>query len=1589
MKNKLAIVLVLCLVLVFAMTLVACNKSNGGGSNEPSIPDYVVPTIGAAYGQTLADVALPEGFSWEEPLTTSVGEVGSNIFHVTFTPADTTAFKTITGIEVTINVTKGTPQPATVANLNATYGQTLADVALPTGFSWEETATTSVGNAGTNVFHVKFTPSDTTHFNEVRNIPVSVIVAKANYDMTGVALNGGQFTYDGTAKSLAISGTLPQGVEVTYENNGKTDAGQYPVVAHFTGDANHNAIQDMTATLTILKSDIQGLSFVDKTVVYNGQVQSIAVTGTVPQGVEVTYENNGKIDADVYEVTAHFNGGTNYNNLPDMHATLTIARASVLDITFPDADVTYDGQVHTYEVTGTLPQGVTVEYNIKYYQYNNSTDQFEWVPVDQMVDAGDYAITAHFNVNSNYLPKSNMYADFTIKRVVPDISALTEQIYVIENNSSNNKFGANLIAGVVPDKINGDWPIPVTGYNTLTGDYYKLVGDVLDGGIDYNYEPVEDVAFNVMGWDSSLYTIEKSYNELTYLSTLYVEEQNITLRLVNPSGATTLAALKEDADDFSLYVYVYEGHVTNDESFYGDNKLVPIAVYTVWDRDLFFSVEKTTWYWIDNIGDPQIENSETIYLINIDENTLQMSFYETGEIEYLYVNEAMNKTLSFNKIGDSAPYAYLLFEFEGTYTWKTLPQYGAVVGEWRQEDDAVYEYYYNNYYTIGENNYLSLITGEQQYVFGFWEDNGFMGVDGENYVVFSFNVLFDDYNGLWAYFFDEEVDLDVDLSKYEPNIYRMSWEYIGPTTISTEFGHFDVLQDGSLKLDYTDATYVYNYMTGPFETGTLYFYEHYIYSAIPFNDENKVSNADYYYDEDSNIMRLWYADGYFTFDVSSYNLGTLTMRVGEIVGWIEFEHNVYAGRNMYGVLSQDGNQRKVFYYLTESYEDIFNGTVEPWLSNISYLSWSIKNGIIALSSYGQEGIYYQVDNKKMLIDYVGENVYSYVRYEYVSEQDHTVVGGERFDFNIILGNKVVVYYYTEGDRDINNDLIWIHSSDAPTKWEYSELGDFIVTYIYEGNWIPYRTYYFVEEDGVKTLEMVQFDMCCCYYGYFYKDIGSFNVELDKWVSVYTTNVVMLGVAGEHQDETAFIYTFAGKLAEKDILTFAELMNLNPSDASAMEAAGCIGVLNPNGCGWEYDSSDHSYIDVIVYNVKDDDSDDEYLGFYCKGTDLSTIPFGYEVAYLLKDASDGLPYAFFRYPTDETKNAEGYIVADLEAADLSHVWFEASFRNNGYHWTTIEKAGKTYIVEIQSGYPVYVALINGNTIDWRYDPSVVVYTKELDPDDTPDSGDEYTLVFADINGIAKVAGVIREVGLSEADIEDAFENGVIDWDGVWTQEGNYIRFMSRNYLFSLVESSVVLGPFDSLVFELDTEHEGEIIPSNYKGTLRAVVQQGSVTYAFGTFFDQVFVIKFDGLYTLEQAIEEFKTGTPVEEDMLPGDLYLIDGEGVFELVYNTDDEQWIIQKVLFDTVWFTREDSSVFVKYGDVQIVFNLPDAMQYDSIYQSGTIEDFASVPYYSYYGTWYVDPNNEDRIINLGGDDKIPLSVVDREAGELEWENI
>lgn len=78
-------------------------------------------------------------------------------------------------------VAKATPAYTVPTGLTAKYGQTLADVKLPDGWSWMNSSK-SVGDASTvtKTFQAKFTPTDTENYNAVENIELEVMVNKAD-----------------------------------------------------------------------------------------------------------------------------------------------------------------------------------------------------------------------------------------------------------------------------------------------------------------------------------------------------------------------------------------------------------------------------------------------------------------------------------------------------------------------------------------------------------------------------------------------------------------------------------------------------------------------------------------------------------------------------------------------------------------------------------------------------------------------------------------------------------------------------------------------------------------------------------------------------------------------------------------------------------------------------------------------------------------------------------------------------------------------------------------------------------------------------------------------------------------------------------------------------------------------------------------------------------------------------------------------------------------------------------------------------------------------------------------------------------------
>ena len=331
------------------------------------------------------------------------------------------------------------------------------------------------------------------NYNEIESMSALLTINKATYDMSGVSFQDNTFTYNGSTHSLAVSGVLPDGVQVAYENNAQTTAGEYEVTATFTGDKNYNTIENKTATLTINKAtyDMSDISFSNNTFTYDGKAHDLSISGTLPNGVEVGYENNSKVDAGEYIVTATFTGdATNYNLIESKKATLTINKATydMSGVSFADKTVTYNAQKQSIIATN-LPQGVTAIYE------NN-----------EQTNVGTYQIVAKFTGNKNYHAIESKTATLVINKATYDMSAVAFADKTVTYNAEKQSITAtNLPQGVTVTYVNNE-KIEVGEY-TITA---KFVGD------SKNYNDIQDKTAKLNIIKASVEGISFSGKTFTY-----------------------------------------------------------------------------------------------------------------------------------------------------------------------------------------------------------------------------------------------------------------------------------------------------------------------------------------------------------------------------------------------------------------------------------------------------------------------------------------------------------------------------------------------------------------------------------------------------------------------------------------------------------------------------------------------------------------------------------------------------------------------------------------------------------------------------------------------------------------------------------------------------------------------------------------------------------------------------------------------------------------------------------------------------------------------------------------------------------------
>lgn len=271
------------------------------------------------------------------------------------------------------------------------------------------------------------------------------VVDPTDIDITGVSLNSQEFIYDGTAKTIQVTGNIPSGVSVTYSYKNSSseavssciEAGVYTVTATLSGSG-YNTLT-LNATLTIkAKELITGVILEAASADYDGTAKTIEVTGTIPTGCSVSYSYkkgdtvvNQCVEAGEYTVTATVTG-EGYEDLV-LTAVLTINKVSITGLSFDDQTALYTGANQEYVLPASTDYSAEVE---GYY-----SDEALLNKVTDVKTTGEYFVKISVT-KDNYLPteysskltivkNENSAHDVTV--VYTEGTEIYSQTYVVES----------------------------------------------------------------------------------------------------------------------------------------------------------------------------------------------------------------------------------------------------------------------------------------------------------------------------------------------------------------------------------------------------------------------------------------------------------------------------------------------------------------------------------------------------------------------------------------------------------------------------------------------------------------------------------------------------------------------------------------------------------------------------------------------------------------------------------------------------------------------------------------------------------------------------------------------------------------------------------------------------------------------------------------------------------------------------------------------------------------------------------------------------------------------------------------------------
>ncbi|MCD8040072.1 MAG: hypothetical protein LUF82_00945, partial [Clostridia bacterium] len=400
----------------------------------------------------------------------------------------------------------------------------------------ESISESDLATAGAGTYYVVATVAETTNYNAA-SATTSFVIAKGTMTVTA---SGYSDTYDGSAHTGSVTSTasgysVAYGTtEGTYDETSApeyTNAGTYVVYYKVTADNYEDVTGSFIVEIAKATYDMDGVSFSDTTVTYDGDEHSIVISGTLPTGVSVTYVGSGT-NAGTYTITAIFTGDSdNYEAIDYKTATLTISKATVTAPTAGTSSYTYDGTTKTYTL--------------------DTNDAYTISGTTSATNAGTYTVTVVLNDTTNYTWSNGTTAAITYSWTIN-----AQSVSVPTLNASTYTYD-----GTTFTFVNSG-----TGYNVYNGTgsevgTYTVTVSLASSNYVWSTGSTADITYTVVIVEAGTTTV---INEPTITTTSYTYTGAEIEFLTSGTGYTVYNGSGTNVGEYTVVVTLSANYIWSD-----------------------------------------------------------------------------------------------------------------------------------------------------------------------------------------------------------------------------------------------------------------------------------------------------------------------------------------------------------------------------------------------------------------------------------------------------------------------------------------------------------------------------------------------------------------------------------------------------------------------------------------------------------------------------------------------------------------------------------------------------------------------------------------------------------------------------------------------------------------------------------------------------------------------------------------------------------------------------------------------------------------------------------------------------------------